>query len=87
MRVTASRREAHPGDTIQINVSLIGDNGREIMRQVAYQAPIGAEPGTIYFTVADAATTNLADFHQVLEFSGAHSRTGDRHVERSASEQ
>jgi hypothetical protein len=64
--VTASRREAHPGDTIRINVSLVGENGQEITRQVAYQAPIGAEPGTIYFTVADAATTNLADFHQVL---------------------
>ena len=64
--VTASRREAHPGDTIRIDVSLVGDNGQEITRQVAYQAPTGAEPGTIYFTVADAATTNLADFHQVL---------------------
>ena len=64
--VTASRREAHPGDTIRIDVSLAGDNGQEITRQVAYQTPIGAEPGTIYFTVADAATTNLADFHQVL---------------------
>jgi hypothetical protein len=64
--VTASRREAHPGDTIRINVSLVGENGQEITRQVAYQAPIGAEPGTIYFTVADAATTNLAGFHQVL---------------------
>jgi hypothetical protein len=64
--VTASRREAHPGDTIRIDVSLVGDNGLEITRQVAYQAPIGAEPGTIYFTVADAAITNLADFHQVL---------------------
>ena len=64
--VTASRREVHPGDTIRIDVSLVGDNGREITRQVAYQAPNGAEPGTIYFTVADAATTNLADFHQVL---------------------
>ena len=64
--VTASRREAHPGDTIRIDVSLAGDNGQEITRQVAYQTPIGAEPGTLYFTVADAATTNLADFHQVL---------------------
>jgi hypothetical protein len=64
--VTASRREAHPGDTIRIDILLVGDNGLEITRQVAYQAPIGAEPGTIYFTVADAATTNLADFHQVL---------------------
>ena len=64
--ITASRREVHPGETIRISVSLVGDNGQEITRQVAYETPIGAEPGAIYFTVADAATTNLADFHQVL---------------------
>lgn len=64
--VTASRREAHPGDTIRIDVSLVADDGREIVRQASYQTPTGAEPGTIYFTVADAATTNLADFHQVM---------------------
>jgi hypothetical protein len=64
--VTASRRVAHPGDTIRIDVSLVGEDGREIARQVEYRAPVGAEPGTIYFTVADAATTNMADFHQVL---------------------
>ena len=64
--VTASRREAHPGDTIRIDVSMLADDGQEITREVLYQTPIGAEPGTIYFTVADAAMTNLADFHQVL---------------------
>ena len=45
---------------------LAGENGAEITRQVEYQVPIGAEPGTLYFTVADADTTNLADFRQVL---------------------
>ena len=64
--VTASRREAHPGDTIRIDVSLVADDGQEVARQVSYQTPIGEEPGTIYFTVADAATTNLADFHQAM---------------------
>jgi hypothetical protein len=28
--------------------------------------PIGAEPGPLYFTVADANTANIADFRQVL---------------------
>ena len=64
--VTASRREAHPGDTVRIDVSLMADDGQEITRQASYQTPIGAEPGTIYFTVADAATTNLTDYHQVM---------------------
>jgi hypothetical protein len=31
--------------------------------------PIGAEPGLLYFTVADANTANLADFRQVLATS------------------
>ena len=64
--VTASNREAHPGDIIRINVSLSGENGREIQRAVEYHVPAGAEPGTIYITVADAATANLTDFHQVM---------------------
>ncbi|MGD0498846.1 MAG: SpoIVB peptidase S55 domain-containing protein [Bryobacteraceae bacterium] len=64
--VTVSPREARPGQAIRLNVSLAGENGAEIRRQVEYQVPAGAEPGTLYFTVADAMTTNLADFRQVL---------------------
>ena len=64
--VTASRREARPGDTIRLDVSLIGENGLETTRQVSYRVPIGMEPGIIYFTVADAGATNLADFHQEM---------------------
>jgi len=33
---------------------------------IAYQVPIGAEPGPLYFTVADAGTTNITDFHQAV---------------------
>jgi hypothetical protein len=36
------------------------------VRRVEYQVPIGAEPGLLYFTVADASTANIADFRQVL---------------------
>ena len=36
------------------------------MRHVRYQVPIGAAPGTLYFTVADANTTNITDFRQFL---------------------
>ena len=46
--------------------SLTGENGAETIRSVDYQVPIGAEPGTLYFTVADANTANLTDFRQVL---------------------
>jgi hypothetical protein len=64
--ITLSRREVHPGDKVQLNVSLVGDNGAELTRTVDYQVPIGAEPGPLYFTVADATTANLTDFRQVL---------------------
>ena len=64
--ITVSRREARAGDTVRLNVSLAGENGAETTRQVDYQVPIGAEPGTLYFTVADANTSNLTDFRQVL---------------------
>ncbi len=64
--VTASRREVRPGEKVQLNVLFLGDNGAETTRQVEYQVPIGAAPGPLYFTVADAGISNLADFRQIL---------------------
>ena len=70
--ITVSHREAHAGDTVRLNVSLVGENGAETSRQMDYRIPIGAEPGTLYFTVADANTSNVTDFRQVV---GATART------------
>jgi hypothetical protein len=67
--ISVSRREARPGEKVLLNVVLAGENGAETVRQVEYQVPIGAEPGPLYFTVADANTANLADFHQILTSS------------------
>ena len=39
------------------------------MRKLDYAVPIGAEPGPLYFTIADANTANLTDFRQVLTAS------------------
>jgi hypothetical protein len=64
--ITASRHDVRAGERIDLNVSLTGDNGAETVRHVEYQVPIGAEPGLLYFTVADAGTANIADFRQVL---------------------
>jgi hypothetical protein len=64
--ITTSRHEVRAGEKVQLNVSLTGDNGAETVRRVEYQVPIGAEPGMLYFTVADANTANIADFRQVL---------------------
>jgi hypothetical protein len=70
--ISAARREVKAGDKVQLNVLLTGENGSELTRQVTYAVPIGAEPGTLYFTVADANTTNLNDFRQILT-SNPHS--------------
>lgn len=64
--VTSSRREARAGDKLTIHVTFAGENGAEVVRRVPYDIPIGAEPGTIFFTVADANTANITDFRQIL---------------------
>jgi hypothetical protein len=64
--VTVSREQIKPGETVRVNVSLVGENGVEVTKYVDYHAPIGAEPGIVYFTVADASTTNVADFRQTV---------------------
>ena len=64
--ITTSRHDVRPGEKVELHISLVGENGAETVRRVEYQVPIGAEPGLLYFTVADANTTNIADFRQVL---------------------
>ena len=65
--VTVSKREARPGDKLQLNV-LAGRRKRRRRRRArwTYNVPVGAEPGILYFTVADANTANLSDFRQIL---------------------
>jgi hypothetical protein len=64
--VTVSRREARAGDSIVLNILMTGENGLEVTRRVVYHVPPGAEPGMLYFTVADATVTNLSDFRPIL---------------------
>jgi hypothetical protein len=73
--VATAHRQVRPGEKVELAISLTGDNGLETIRRVAYDVPIGAEPGMLYFTVADAATANVADFRQVLN---ATPRTGEQ---------
>jgi SpoIVB peptidase S55 len=64
--VTTSRHDVRAGEKVQLNIALTGENGAETVRRIDYQVPIGAEPGILYFTVADANSANIADFRQVL---------------------
>jgi len=67
--VFAGRREARPGETIELTVGLAGENGVLETRKIAYQAPIGLSTGPLYFTVADASAANLTDFRQTAGVS------------------
>ncbi len=67
--ISAAHRTVRPGEKVQLQVTLTGENAVESSRNLEYQVPIGAEPGILYFTVADANTTNLTDFRQILTSS------------------
>jgi hypothetical protein len=62
----SSRREVRPGETVDLTVVLRGDNGKELTRKVSYAVPVGAPPGPLLFTAADAATINLTEFRQMV---------------------
>jgi len=64
--VFAGRREAHPGDPIELTVGLAGENGALVTRKLTYRTPIGLAPGPLYFTIADAGTTNLTELRQIF---------------------
>jgi hypothetical protein len=54
-------RQVHPGDDIELAVTLAGENGVETLKTVHYKVPIGAPLGTLNFTAADATAANLFD--------------------------
>ena len=64
--VFAGRREARPGESIELTVGLAGENGALVTRKAVYHAPIGLSTGPLYFTVSDAGTANLTDFRQIV---------------------
>ncbi len=65
-QVWTGRREVRPGDTVELTTVLNGENGVEVTRSIKYTVPVGAPPGPLSFTVADAATTNLAELRQTI---------------------
>ncbi|MBV9303787.1 MAG: hypothetical protein JOY62_09150 [Acidobacteriaceae bacterium] len=61
-QVWTSRREVHPGDSLQISALLLGEDGLEVTRATTYQVPIGARSGTLNFTISDANSLNFPEF-------------------------
>ncbi|MBZ5610188.1 MAG: hypothetical protein LAP38_18150 [Acidobacteriia bacterium] len=64
-QLTASRKEVHPGDPLELTVTFTGENGVEMQKNVRYTVPIGAPAGTLNFTVADGNYSNLLDYQQL----------------------
>lgn len=65
-QVAVSKKELHPGDAVDLAITLAGENGVELLRAARYVIPRGAPAGTLQFTVSDAMTANLTDFQQTL---------------------
>jgi hypothetical protein len=61
-----SKREAEPGETIDLTALFTGENGQEMTKTIRYTIPVGAQPGPLYFTVVDGAAANLAEYRQFL---------------------
>ncbi len=70
-QVYTSKREAKPGDRINVTALLDGEDGVEISRTASYTIPPGAAPGTLYFTVCDGGQASLADMRQTISDSPA----------------
>jgi SpoIVB peptidase S55 len=60
-QVTASPKQVHPGDSVELSVTFTGENGLETQKSVHYRVPVGAPAGTLNFTVSDGSMTNALD--------------------------
>jgi hypothetical protein len=65
-QVWPSRQSVRPGEPLDVNISLVGDNGAEHTRKVTYRVPVGAPTGPLNITVADGATTNFTEYQQLI---------------------
>jgi hypothetical protein len=54
-------RQVRPGEDAELSVVFTGENGAESIKKTRYRVPSGALSGTIYVTVSDAPTANLAE--------------------------
>ncbi len=65
-QIWPSRKRVRPGESVDIMVALSGEDGAEQIHRVTYRVPPGAPTGPLYFTVADAMTTNLAEYYHLI---------------------
>jgi hypothetical protein len=54
-------RNAKPGDEIEIRTLIVGEQARETAFTTRYKIPVGEHTGTLYITVSDAPSVNVAE--------------------------
>jgi len=59
-------RTVRPGEDLELTVVMAGENGQETSRRIKYRVPIGTQPGTLNFTIADATSTNVIEFQSAV---------------------
>jgi SpoIVB peptidase S55 len=64
-QISASPKEVHPGGTVELSVTLTGENGLEVQKNVRYRVPVGAPAGALSFTVSDGSMSNALDYQQM----------------------
>jgi hypothetical protein len=64
-QVTASPKQVHPGDSVELSVTFTGENGVEVQKSVHYKVPVGAPSGPLDFTVSDGSVSNALDSQQM----------------------
>ncbi len=64
-QITASPKQVHPGDSVELSVTFTGENGLEMQKSVRYRVPVGAPAGALSFTVSDGSLTNALDYQQM----------------------
>ena len=64
-QITASHKDVHPGQPVDLTVTFTEENGVEAEKTVRYTVPVGAPYGTLNFTVSDASYSNLLDYQQL----------------------
>jgi len=64
-QITASPKQVHPGDSVEVNVTFTGENGLEMVKSLRYRVPVGAPAGALNFTVSDGSLTNALDYQQM----------------------
>src|SRR5260370_11812785 len=65
-QITASRKDVHPGEPLDLTVTFTGENGVEVQKNVTYSVPVGAPAGTLNFTASDASYSNTLNYQQPL---------------------